>query len=330
MKIVSIVGTRPQFVKVDPSLPNQEIWHVGQHYDYVMSQSFFEELKLPKPKYNFGCKGNEIGKMIDRITKQLKKDKPDMAIVYGDCHSSLAGALAAAYQNIKLVHIEAGLRSGDRRMPEEINRVLIDKLATVRICPTFYSEKNLIAEGLKDNNYVCGDPMFDAFLRYIPIKRSKDWRRYILVTIHRNINVDDKINLQAILEALKESKEKFVLPLHPRTKKNIEMFGLEVPKNIKILPPQKYGKMLSLISNARKVVTDSGGVQKEAYWMNIPLILLRTETEWVDIIARGAGVLVGTDKDRIKEAIRDFNGKILSPPEGQVNDRIRNIIYKYV
>src|SRR3990167_8339317 len=309
MKIVSIVGTRPQFVKVDPSLPNQEIWHVGQHYDYVMSQSFFEELKLPKPKYNFGCKGNEIGKMIDRITKQLKKDKPDMAIVYGDCHSSLAGALAAAYQNIKLVHIEAGLRSGDRRMPEEINRVLIDKLATVRICPTFYSEKNLIAEGLKDNNYVCGNVMYDTFLRFVPIKRSKNWRKYILITAHRNINVDIKENLQSILEALAESNEKFIWPLHPRTKKRIKEFGLKIPQNVLVKNPQAYKKMLSLISNAKKVITDSGGIQSEAGFMNVPLILLRTETEWQELSAQGKAVLVGVDKERIKEAVRDFKGK---------------------
>src|SRR3990167_4159508 len=160
MKIFTIVGCRPNFIKLDPKLPNQVVVNTNQHYDYLMSQTFFEELELPKPKFNLNCKSSQIGQMIDALSKLFAKEKPNMVIVFGDTNSSLAGALAAAYQNIKLVHIEAGLRSGDRRMPEEINRVLIDKLANVRICPTFYSEKNLIAEGLKDNNYVCGNVMY--------------------------------------------------------------------------------------------------------------------------------------------------------------------------
>ena len=329
MKIFTVVGTRPNFVKIDPKLPNQVVVNTNQHYDYLMAGSFFKELDLPKPKFNLNCKSSEIGKMIDKLSKLFAKEKPDMVIVFGDTNSSLAGALAAAYQQITIVHIEAGLRSNNRKMPEEINRMLIDKLATLRLCPNFYSEKNLISEGLTTNNYVVGDPMFDTMLRFIPIKKTKDWHKYILVTLHRNINVDVKENLESILDALAESDEKFVLPLHPRTKKNIKTFGLKVPKNVKVTNPQTYKKMLSLISNAKKVVTDSGGVQREAFWFNVPLILLRTETEWLDIVAKGAGILVGTDKDRIKQAIKEFKGAVVAPPEGQVNEKIRNLIYKY-
>ena len=330
MKIFTIVGARPNFIKIDPKLPNQVIVHTGQHYDYLMSQTFFEELELPKPTFNLNCKSSEIGKMIDKLSKLFAKEKPNMCIVFGDTNSSLAGALAASYQQIPVAHIEAGLRSFNRKMPEEINRMLIDRLATVRICPNFYSEKNLISEGLTENNFVCGDPMFDTFLRFIPIKKTRNWHKYILVTLHRNINVDSEVNLKNILEALAESKEQFVLPLHPRTKKNLKLFKIKIPKNVKVTNPQTYKRMLSLISNAKKVITDSGGVQREAAWMNIPLILLRTETEWIDLPAKGQAVLVGTDKERIKEAIRDFKGMVIGPPEGQVNDKIRNIIYKYL
>ena len=330
MKIFTVIGTRPNIIKVDPKLPNQQIVWTAQHYDWNMGLSFFEELELPKPKFNLNCKSSELGKMTDKLTRLFQKEKPNMVLVFGDTNSSLAGALAAAYQQIPVAHIEAGLRSHNRRMPEEINRMLIDRLATVRICPNFYSEKNLISEGLTENNYVCGDPMFDTFLRFIPIKKTKNWHKYILVTLHRNINVDSKENLQSILEALAESKEQFILPVHPRTAKNLKLFKLKMPKNVKVVQPQTYKKMLELISNAKKVITDSGGVQREAAWMNTPLILLRTETEWIDLPAKGQAVLVGTDKERIKEAIKLFKGSVVGPPEGQVNEKIRNILYKYL
>ena len=190
MKIFTIVGTRPNFIKIDPSLP-QTIVHTGQHYDYRMNQVFFSELEIPKPKFNLNCKGNELGKMIDRLTKLLKKERPSLVIVFGDTHSSLAGALSASYLNIPVVHIEAGLRSY-QPMPEEINRVLIDHLAKVKICPNTYAAHNLLREGITKDVYVVGDPSFDSLCRFIPIKRTRNWRKYILLTLHRNFNVDNK------------------------------------------------------------------------------------------------------------------------------------------
>src|SRR3990167_838670 len=164
MKIFTIVGCRPNFIKLDPKLPNQVVVNTNQHYDYLMSQTFFEELELPKPKFNLNCKSSQIGQMIDALSKLFAKEKPNMVIVIGDTNSTLAGALAAAYQNIPLVHIEAGLRSFNKGMPEEVNRVLIDRIATVKFCPNQYSANNLLSEGIKDNVYVTGDPEFDTFL----------------------------------------------------------------------------------------------------------------------------------------------------------------------
>jgi UDP-GlcNAc3NAcA epimerase len=329
MKIISIVGARPNFIKIDPEL-KQEIWHTGQHWDYKMSQVFFDELNLPKPKVNLNCKSSELGKMIDKLFHRLGKEMPSLVIIYGDTNSSLAGALAAAYQNIPIAHIEAGLRSYNRNMPEEINRILIDQLAKIKLCPNNYAAKNLLAEGIKDDIHVVGDPMFDALIKFIPIKKTKNYQQYILVTLHRNFNVDNKDNLQTILEAIAESKEKFILPIHPRTKKNVKTFKLKIPSNVKVIEPQTYKHILSLISNAKKVITDSGGVQREAAWFNVPVILLRTETEWVDIISKGSGVLVGTNKEQIRLAIEQFTGTVTSPPEPGANKRIREIIYKYL
>ena len=330
MKIYTIVGARPNFIKVDNELPNQTIIHTGQHYDYKMSQVFFDELNIPRPKYNLNCKGNEIGKMIDKLARIFKKDKPSLVVVFGDTHSSLAGAMAAAYQGIQVAHIEAGLRSFRLDMPEEINRALIDKISKVKFCPNEYSQLNLYKEGIRDDVYVVGDPEFDAFMKFVPIKKSKNNRKYILMTLHRNFNVDIKDNLKLILEAVEESGEQIIFPIHPRTAKNIKDFKLKIPKNIKVIQPQTYKQMLSLISNAKRVITDSGGVQREAFWMNVPLVLLRTETEWLDIVGNGSGVLVGTDKGRMVEAIKEFKGHMHAPPLPGANKKIREVLFKYL
>lgn len=328
MKIVTIVGARPNFIKIDPSLP-QEIWHTGQHWDYRMSQAFFDELNIPKPKYNLNCKGHELGKMLDRLTKLLKKEKPTLVIVFGDTHSSLAGALSACYLNIPVIHIEAGLRSNRNDMPEEINRILIDRIAKVKICPNEYSANNLRMEGIEKDVYVIGDPTFDSLCRFIPIKKQKNYKKYNLLTLHRNFNVDNKENLLIIFAAIQESKEKFIFPIHPRTAKNIKEFKIKIPNNVKVVDPQTYKQCLSLISNAKKVFTDSGGVQREAFWMNVPVVILRTETEWIDILSKGGGILTGMNKEGILNAIKSFKGKMNAPPEPGVNKKIKEIIYKY-
>ena len=328
MKIFTVVGARPNFIKIDPDLP-QTIIHTGQHYDFKMSKAFFTGLKLPEPKFNLRCQNN-IGKMIDKLMVLFRQEKPDMVLVFGDTYSSLAGALAGAYCNITVAHVEAGLRSKRMDMPEEINRVMIDKIAKVKLCPNHEAEYNLHQEGINDDVYVVGDPMLDTFGRLLPIAKSKDIGTYILITLHRNFNADSPERLKQFFETIARMDEKFYFPVHPRTKKNIKAFGISVPKNIKLLPPQPYKQMIHLISNAKKVITDSGGVQREAFWMNIPVIILREETEWKEIITNGGGVLVGNDKGNLIDAVQNFKNRLSSVPAFGANKRIKEIIYKYL
>ena len=329
MKIFTIVGTRPNFIKVDPEL-SQTLIHTGQHYDYRMNKIFFKELNLPDPLTNLHCKGDEVGKMVDKLGQLFKKECPDMVIVFGDTNSALAGALAAAYQNIKIAHIEAGLRSFRKDMPEELNRVIIDRISTIRFCPDLSSNMNLLKEGIKDNIYIVGDPSFDTLNRFTPIPKSKNYKRYILLTMHRNFNADNKEVIERILEAIATTEEKVIFPIHLRTARNIERFDIKIPKQIKVTEPESYKKMLNLISNAKKVITDSGGVQREAYWMNVPVIILRDETEWLEIITKKAGILVGNDFQKIIDAINNFNGSLNPPPIFGANKRIREILYRHL
>ncbi len=330
MKIYTVVGARPNFIKIDPTLP-QTIIHTGQHWYYEMSQSFFDDLKLPKPKYNLNCKSNEIGKMVDKLSKIFKKDKPEIVLVFGDTNSSLAGALAATYLNIKVCHIESGLRSFRMDMPEEINRILIDRLATIRICPFAFCLKNLVNEGIKEGIYILGDPSFDAMNPFLPIRKAKKYyKTYNLLTIHRTFNADNPERLRNIFEAIKESGEKFIFPIHPRTKANLAKFNIKIPKNVKKVKPQRYKDMLKLISNAKRVLTDSGGVQREAFWFQVPVLILRNETEWINITGSRAGILVDADKFRILEAMRNFKAMHFAPPIFGTNKKIKEIIYKYI
>lgn len=325
MKIISVVGARPNFLKIDTSLPNQHIAHTGQHYDYEMSNIFFKELKIPKPKWNLGEK--KLGRMIDKLIDLFNKEKPDMVIVYGDTNSSLAGAVAGAHTNIQVAHVEAGLRSHKMNMPEEVNRILIDSISTILLCPNYEAQINLLKEGRRENVYVVGDPMLDAMGRFLPIKKSQDWRKYMLLTLHRNFNADSKESIEKVFNAIEQSGEKFIFPCHPRTAKNIKKFKIRVPKNIKVIQPQGYKTMLALISNAKKVLTDSGGVQREAFWMNVPVIILRNETEWSEIITKGGGILAG---DNVLDAIKNFNGKVNGSPQFGANKKIKEILYKYL
>lgn len=327
MKIFTIVGARPSFIKIDPEIPNQVIVHTGQHYDYKMSKVFFQGMKLPTPEYNLKC--TEIGKMIDKLLQLLSKEKPDLVIVIGDTNSALAGALAASMANIKVAHIEAGLRSYDMTMPEEKNRVLIDRISYLLFCPNNAAALNLMKEGTKENVFVVGDPLFDSMGRFMPIPKSRNYQKYNLLTTHRNFNVDNPERLQSVLDAIGESGVQTIFPVHPRTRKMLKNI-VKLPENLVFKPPQGYKQMLALISNAKKVITDSGGVQREAYWMNVPVIILRENTEWNEIVGRRGGILVGTDKARILDAILNFRGAVNSPPEANVNKRIREILYKFV
>jgi UDP-N-acetylglucosamine 2-epimerase (non-hydrolysing) len=296
--------------------------HTGQHYDYRMSQIFFKEFNLIKPDYNLevgsGQHGYQTGMILQRSEAILIKEKPDQVIVYGDTNSTLAGALAAAKLGIPVAHIEAGLRSYNRKMPEEINRVLTDRISALLLCPTRTAVDNLKKEGIKSGVHLVGDVMYDIALIYGKIADIKSKilcklgvapKTYLLLTVHRANNTDNLLNLKNIIEAVAESGEKVIFPIHPRTQKALKLikFSKQVHESMKnnlaIIGPVGYIDMVKLEKNARKILTDSGGVQKEAYFLNVPCITLRAETEWIETLKDGANTLVGTNKKEILKAI---------------------------
>lgn len=316
MKIVTVVGARPQFVKaavVSRAISNDKtieeiIIHTGQHFDSNMSDIFFEEMKIPKPKYQLGISGMShgamTGEMLKAIEEVLIKEKPDWVLVYGDTNSTLAGALAASKLHIKVAHVEAGLRSFNMKMPEEINRILTDRISNVLFCPTETAINNLKEEGYDHINAEIinsGDVMYDAVLFYsemapiCPIRND-----FILATIHRAENTDSIERLTNIFSAFSEIGKELdlILPLHPRTKKIIEQNNIST-KYIKIIEPIGYLEMISYLKNCTMVATDSGGLQKEAYFFKKPCLTLRDETEWVELVETGCNKLVGSNKDKI-------------------------------
>ena len=332
MKILSIVGARPQFVKaalVSRKLREKGIKeilvHTGQHYDFNMSDIFFKELNLPKPDYYLGVgsgtHGEQTGKMLIEIEKVLFKEKPDFVLVYGDTNTTLAGALAGVKLHIPVAHIEAGLRSFNKNMPEEINRVLTDHCSDILFAPTDKAVENLKKEGIIKGIYKVGDVMFDIALEVknrvdeekIITKYSLKPKDFILVTIHRAENTDIKENLENIWNALKDianSGIKVFFPVHPRTKKALKSYDLinEISQKLIITEPISYFEMVILEGNAKVIITDSGGVQKEGYFFKTPCIIPRNETEWVELVEIGWNKVVGNKKDNIiKEAIKVYN-----------------------
>ncbi|GAA0124712.1 UDP-N-acetylglucosamine 2-epimerase (non-hydrolyzing) [Clostridium sp. CTA-19] len=325
MKIVTVVGARPQFIKaaaVSNILRKKHteiLIHTGQHYDTNMSEIFFEELNIPKPNYNLsvgsGGHGKQTGEMMEKLEEIYKKEKPDCVLVYGDTNSTLAGALVASKMLIPVAHVEAGLRSFNKNMPEEQNRILTDHISKFLFIPTESAKLNLKNEGINNGVHNVGDVMFDAVLHFKTIAEEKskiiselglEKNEYILTTIHRAENTNSIDRLRNIIEALNESKENIVLPLHPRTKKYMDDYGLKFNENIKIINPIGYLDMLSLEANSKKIVTDSGGVQKEAFFMSKPCITMRDETEWIETVENGWNIIVGTDKEKILDAIKNF------------------------
>ncbi|MFL0246907.1 non-hydrolyzing UDP-N-acetylglucosamine 2-epimerase [Candidatus Clostridium stratigraminis] len=325
MKIITIVGARPQFIKaaavsnVIRKKHEEILVHTGQHYDENMSKVFFEELNIPKPDYNLevgsGNHGKQTGNMLIRLEEIYEKEKPDLVLVYGDTNSTLAGALCASKLLIPVAHVEAGLRSFNMAMPEEQNRILTDHLSKYLFVPTESAIKNLKYEGIEKGVYNVGDVMYDAVLHFKNIAKEKTSiinklnlsdGQYILTTIHRAENTNDIKRLKNIIEALNECDKMVVLPLHPRTKKYIDEYGLKLNKNIKVIEPIGYLEMISLEMHAEKIVTDSGGVQKEAFFMGKPCITMRDETEWVETVQNGWNVIVGTNKDNILNSIVSF------------------------
>lgn len=326
MKIVTVVGARPQFIKAAPVSRELRKWckevlvHTGQHYDYNMSKTFFDDLNIPRPDYNLGLGGGTHGKqtgaMLGAIESVLMKELPQAVLVYGDTNSTLAGALAAAKLHIPVFHVEAGLRSYNKNMPEEINRVLTDHLSDLLFCPTDVAVANLAKEGITKNVYQVGDVMYDAFLENMQIAKSKstileelDITRdsYILVTVHRAENTDNPNSLGNIVSALLQLNYEVVWPLHPRTRQALEknnLLGkLEGAQRIKVIDPVGYLDMLVLEYHSAMIMTDSGGVQKEAFFLCKPCVTLRKETEWVETVECGANILAGTEVERILSAV---------------------------
>jgi UDP-GlcNAc3NAcA epimerase len=326
MKIVSIVGARPQFVKAaalsrELRRQHQEVLvHTGQHYDYEMSGIFFDGLEMPAADVNLevgsGSHGLQTGAMLSKIEEVLVAEKPDWMVVYGDTNSTLAGALAASKLHVPVAHVEAGLRSFNRRMPEEINRIVADHLSNLLFCPSDASVKNLAVEGIAGTVHLVGDIMLDVLnwarerLAVRPSDMVKklglEERRYSLVTVHRSENTDDPRRLAEILTALGDLDEQMLFPVHPRARKIITKEGYQLAPNIRLIDPVGYLDMVDLTRRARIVLTDSGGLQKEAYWLGVPCVTLRDETEWVETVEAGWNTLTGSDHDRIVETARTF------------------------
>ncbi len=322
MKIVTVLGARPQFIKaatvsraLKKSDINETIIHTGQHFDANMSQVFFDEMEIPHPNYNLEIQGLNHGAMTGRMMEQIEhiliKEKPNYVLVYGDTNSTLAGALTAAKLHFPVAHVEAGLRSFEMKMPEEINRILTDRISKILFCPTQAAVKNLEKEGF--NNFNCrieqpGDVMYDAVLFYqkkaevmstVLQKQELKDKDFVLCTIHRAENTDDIHRLQSICKALNEINKQIpvVLPLHPRTKHYLASLNIDL--QVKIIDPLGYFDMLTVLKHCKMVLTDSGGIQKEAYFFNKYCITLRDQTEWVELVQAGVNQLVGAETETI-------------------------------
>jgi len=323
MKILTVVGARPQFIKAAPfsrvvrRAHTEVLVHTGQHYDPALSAVFFEELELPAPDHHLdvgsGPHGWQTGQMLQRLEPIVQREQPDRVVIYGDTNSTLAGALVAAKLGVPLAHVEAGLRSFVRAMPEEINRIVADRLSTYLFAPTQTAVDNLAREGITDGVTLTGDIMCDALLQNseIAARRSRILERlslrpgaYALATIHRAANTDDPARLADIIDALSLLQETVILPLHPRTRAALMGTDIEVEPPVIVADPVGYLDMLELERNARVVLTDSGGVQKEAYLLGVPCVTLRDETEWVETLEGGWNVLAGADAERIVAAAR--------------------------
>ncbi|MEN5143116.1 non-hydrolyzing UDP-N-acetylglucosamine 2-epimerase [Pseudomonas juntendi] len=354
MKILTIIGARPQFIKASVvsraigqcSQLNEVIVHTGQHFDANMSDVFFEQLEIPRPNYQLsisgGSHGSMTGRMLIEIEKVIEKERPDRLLVYGDTNSTLAGALAAAKLHVPVAHIEAGLRSFNMLMPEEINRILTDQVSDVLYCPTQTATENLRREGF-DSKPVeilqVGDVMQDSALLFsqlaVPPADVKSKEGFILATLHRAENTDDPARLASIVNALNDihtTVAPVLLPLHPRTRGVISKLGIELKVNT--IDPVGYLEMIWLLQRCAVVLTDSGGVQKEAFFFGKACVTMRDQTEWVELISCGANILVGADTDSIVEGVRNNYGRLVSDTDnlyggGQASHRIAQHLSKY-
>jgi UDP-GlcNAc3NAcA epimerase len=347
VKILSVVGNRPQFIKSAPlslalkDRADEITLHTGQHYDRELSEVFFDELGLEPPSYRLeagsGTHAEQTARMLPGIERAVLDERPDWVVVYGDTNSTLAGALAAAKANAPVAHVEAGLRSFDRTMPEELNRIVVDRLSTLFFCPNEIAVANLRREGVTDGIHVVGDVMLDANLRLAPIARERSQAlaevgvapgEYVLVTLHRPANLGPA-PLTAITAAFARLEETVVFPAHPRTQNALAAQGLELGTNVRLRPPAGYLDFSALASQARVIVTDSGGVQKEAYWYGVPCVTVRTTTEWLETVEAGWNRLVAADTDAIVAAVRAADPPTERPPlygEGRAADLIADVL----
>jgi UDP-N-acetylglucosamine 2-epimerase len=348
-KILTVIGARPQFVKSAPvsaalaPIAREIIVHTGQHYDPEMSDVFFQELGLKSPEYNLnvgsGSHGAQTGDMLKGVEAVILDEKPDMVMVYGDTNSTLAGALAASKLQIPVAHVEAGLRSFNRAMPEELNRIVTDHLSTLLFAPSETSERQLREEGITEGVHVTGDVMYDSVLHYAPIAArvsrfpgalNLKAKGFYLCTIHRAENTDDSDNLRQIMSALDVLPLPVILPLHPRTKAKLGELGILAGSNIRITEPVGYIDILQLLQSSAAAITDSGGLQKEAYYLGVPCITLRSETEWTETVEAGWNRLAGCDEGRIVDAVEAANSPPAKRPElygdGKAAARIAEIL----
>lgn len=346
--IVSIVGARPQFIKAAPvsralaSHFNEVMIHTGQHYDYEMSDLFFKEMDMRQPDFNLGIgggtHGGQTGMMLIELEKVMSSVKPDCILVYGDTNSTLAGALTAAKAGIPLAHVEAGLRSYNRAMPEEVNRVLTDHVSSWLFCPTDAAVQNLEKEGIAKGVHQIGDVMYDALLRNLELSRNKsqvlkrmDLQKgeYALATVHRAGNTDNPNNMRSILDALGSLPTRVIFPVHPRARSRIDEWGLTVNANVSLIEPLGPLDILQLLENANCILTDSGGMQKEAYLLGARCITLREETEWVETVSAGWNSLAGVDAKRIRtlyESWKPVGERPLLYGDGRAAEKIVQIL----
>jgi UDP-N-acetylglucosamine 2-epimerase len=336
MKILTVVGNRPQFVKSAPLSVafrdagiEEVVVHTGQHWDAELSQVFFEELALPEPAHRLDLRTADVDALTPAVRAVVEAERPDAVVVLGDTNSTLAGARAAASAGIPLAHVEAGLRSGDLSMPEERARIEVDRCASLLLCPDERSAATLAAEGVGGRALVVGDVMADATLRFAPIARERvppphDPGTYVVATVHREANVRPE-RLRRIVEGLSRIDGPVVFPAHPRTASVLRDAVIETGPNVELREPLGYLAFAAAASQARVIATDSGGLQKEAYWFGVPCVTMRPSTEWVDTVGQGANVLVDDDPDAIEAAVRAAGFPPNAPPlygDGRAAERI--------
>jgi len=340
MKVFTVVGNRPQFVKSGPLSAalrdagvEEVVLHTGQHWFHTLSQVFFDQLGLAEPRYRLDLHTSDVGSMESPIAERIRAESPDLVLVYGDTSSTLAGARAAGAASIPVAHVEAGLRSGDLEMPEERNRIEVDRIAWLLFAPDVRSQEILESEEVLGRIYVVGDVMADATRIFAPVARSHfgipyEPRSYVVATIHRKANVEQP-RLGRIAEGLGRIAEPVIFPAHPRTRARLDEHGIRLGENVRVIEPLSYLEFAALASQARVIVTDSGGLQKEAYWYGVPCVTARPSTEWVDTVAVGGNVLVDDDPEALAAAVANAQMPASLPVlygDGHASERITQVL----